>query len=122
MRKTFFTARVTKHRAGRPERLWSLLLWRRPIWTPACVTYSKEPPVAEGLDSMISGGPFQCLRFCEHRQSEVKLWTHLLLHTCNINKLVLCVSLNLALKWIFYFAWETELDDTINKLDGTIIG
>jgi len=52
---------------GCPERLWSLLLWRhsRPTWTPTCATWSREPALAGGVDSMIARGPFQPLQFCD---------------------------------------------------------
>ena len=52
--------------AGCPQSLWSPL-WRysRPIWTPICTTYCREPALAGSLDSIISRGPFQSLWFCE---------------------------------------------------------
>ena len=42
------------------ERLWSVFLWRysKPAWTLSSVTYCREPALAQGLDLMISRGPF----------------------------------------------------------------
>ena len=63
--KNIFTVRVTEHWNSCPGRLWSLLVWRpsRPAWTPTCATWSREPALAGGLDTMISRGSFQPLQF-----------------------------------------------------------
>ena len=47
-----------------PERLWILLLWRH-SWMLTCTTWSREPALAERLDSVVSRGPFQPLQFCD---------------------------------------------------------
>lgn len=49
-----------------PERVGSLLLWRylKPIRMLSCATCCREPALAEGLDMMISRGPFEPLQFC----------------------------------------------------------
>jgi len=44
---------------GCPERLWSLLLYSRPVWTLSCVTYCKEL-LQEGVGLDVQG-PFQPL-------------------------------------------------------------
>jgi len=50
-----------------PRKLWNLLLQRfsRPDWTPSCAIHCREPALAEELDSMLSRGSLQPLRFCD---------------------------------------------------------
>jgi len=65
--RNFFMVGMTEHwNRHNPVGLWSLLLWRysRPSWMPACADCCREPAL-QGLDSMISGGPFQPLQFCD---------------------------------------------------------
>lgn len=45
------------------ERAWRFLLWRKskPTWMLSFATHCREPVLAERVDSMVSGGPFQSL-------------------------------------------------------------
>ena len=55
--KNFFTVRATETGTGCPE---SLLLWRysRPVWTPTCTAYSREPALAGvGLNDLLRSLP-----------------------------------------------------------------
>ena len=51
MRKKLLTVLVTGHWNRLPtDVLWRLLLWRysKPTWVLSCVTYCREPALAEG--------------------------------------------------------------------------
>jgi len=66
LRKNYFKAdRTLEQTAQRGYDYFLLWKYSKPTWTLSCVTYCRQPALAEGLDQMISGIPFLPLQFCD---------------------------------------------------------
>jgi len=98
--RTYLSQRWQITRTSWPERLWSLILWRysRPSLMPTNAIYCRVPALAAGLESVISGGPFQPLQFCDSYRKPCYLLT---LPLNQLNKYCLTDKQNLFMTVLF---------------------